>query len=150
MIKILLYARSRLESTIQEPVTSILDIIIDEDLIEEVASEDDLQTFNEHWENDESAKRIPETIAIITPLMVLEYYVHKLNKLIAKLHYYKISINETLITSINQGLTSLNNSLKVIYNYDPKWLIVVENMKKTRSLTKKKSKRSSKRATKSI
>jgi hypothetical protein len=82
--------------------------------------------------------------------MVLEYYVHKLNKLIAKLHYYKISINETLINSINPGLMSLNSSLKLIYNYDPKWLIVVEDMKKTRSLTKKKSKRSSKRATKSI
>ena len=149
MIKILLYARSRLEATTQEPVTSILDIVIDEDLIEEVASEDDSQTFNEHWENDESAKRIPGDITI-TPLMVIEYYVHKLNKLIAKLHYYKISINETLITSINQGLMSLNNSLKVIYNYDPKWLIVIKDTKKTRSLTKKKSKRSSKRVTKSI
>jgi hypothetical protein len=149
MIKILLYARSRLEANIEEPVASVLDIIIDEDLMEEVANEDDSQTFNELWENDESAKHIPEDI-IITPLMVIEYYVRKLNKLIAKLHYYKISINETLITSINQGLTSLNNSLKLIYNYDPKWLIVVENTKKTRSLTKKKSKRSSKRATKSL
>jgi hypothetical protein len=82
--------------------------------------------------------------------MVIEYYVHKLNKLIAKLHHYKISINETLINSINPGLMSLNNSLKLIYNYDPKWLIVVENTKKTRSLTKKKSKHSSKRATKSL
>jgi hypothetical protein len=150
MIKILLYARSRLEATIEEPVRSVLDIIIDEDLIEEIANEDDSQTFNEHWENDESAKRIPETIAIITPLMVLEYYINKLNKLIAKLHYYKISINETLIKSINQGLTSLNSSLKLIYNYDPKWLIVIKDTKKTRSLTKKKSKRSFKRATKSI
>jgi hypothetical protein len=149
MIKILLYARSRLEANIEEPVASVLDIIIEEDLIEEVANEDDSRTFNELWENDESALPIPGDIAI-TPLMVLEYYVHKLNKLIAKLHYYKISINETLITSINQGLTSLNNSLKLIYNYDPKWLIIVKDMKKTRSLTKKKSKRSSKRATKSI
>ena len=149
MIKILLYARSRLEATIEEPVRSVLDIIIDEDLIEEIANEDDTRTFNEVWENDESAKHIPEDI-IITPLMVLEYYVHKLNKLIAKLHYYKIGINETLINSINPGLMSLNSSLKLIYNYDPKWLIIVEDMKKTRSLTKKKSKRSSKRATKSI
>jgi hypothetical protein len=149
MIKILLYARSRLEATIEEPVRSVLDIIIDEDLIEEVANEDDSQTFNEVWENDESAFPIPDDIAI-TPLMVLEYYVHKLNKLIVKLHYYKISINETLITSINQGLTSLNNSLKLIYNYDPKWIIIVKDMKKTRSLTKKKSKRSSKRTTKSL
>lgn len=149
MIKILLYARSRLEATIEEPVRSVLDIIIDEDLIEEIANEDDTRTFNEVWENDESALPIPGDIAI-TPLMVLEYYVHKLNKLIAKLHYYKISINETLINSINPGLMSLNSSLKLIYNYDPKWLIVVEDIKKTRSLTKKKSKRSSKRATKSI
>ena len=149
MIKILLYARSRLEATIEEPVRSVLDIIIDEDLIEEIANEDDTRTFNEVWENDESAKHIPEDI-IITPLMVIEYYVHKLNKLIVKLHYYKISINETLINSINPGLTSLNSSLKLIYNYDPKWLIVIKDMKKTRSLTKKNSKRSSKRATKSI
>lgn len=149
MIKILLYARSRLEATIEEPVRSVLDIIIDEDLIEEIANEDDTRTFNEVWENDESAFPIPGDITI-TPLMVIEYYVHKLNKLIAKLHYYKISINETLIASINQGLTSLNNSLKLIYNYDPKWIIIVKDMKKTRSLTKKKSKRSSKRATKSI
>jgi hypothetical protein len=153
MIKILLYARNRLRATIQEPVTSVLDIIIDENLIEEIANEDDTRTFNEVWENDESAFLIPGDITI-TPLMVLEYYVHKLNKLIAKLHYYKISINETLINSINPGLMSLNSSLKLIYNYDPKWLIVVEDMKKTRSFTlkktKKKSKRSSKRATKSI
>jgi hypothetical protein len=149
MIKILLYARSRLEANNLEPVASVLDIVIDEDLIEEVANEDDSQTFNEVWENDESAFSIPGDITI-TPLMVIEYYVHKLNKLIVKLHYYKISINETLITSINQGLMSLNNSLKVIYNYDPKWLIVIKDTKKTRSLTKKKSKRSSKRATKSL
>jgi hypothetical protein len=149
MIKILLYARSRLEATIEEPVRSVLDIIIDEDLIEEIANEDDTRTFNEVWENDESAFLIPEDTAI-TPLMVIEYYVHKLNKLIAKLHYYKISINETLINSINPGLMSLNSSLKLIYNYDPKWLIVVENMKKTRSFTLKKSKRSSQRRTKSI
>jgi hypothetical protein len=151
MIKILLYARSRLEVTIEEPVRSVLDIIIDEDLIEEIANEDDTRTFNEVWENDECAKRIQETTAI-TPLMVIEYYVRKLNKLIAKLHYYKISINETLINSINQGLISLNSSLKLIYNYDPKWLIVIKDMKKTRSFTlkKTKSKRSSKRVTKSL
>jgi hypothetical protein len=153
MIKILLYARSRLEASIEEPVRSVLDIIIDEDLIEEIANEDDTRTFNEVWENDESALPIPGDIAI-TPLMVLEYYINKLNKLIAKLHYYKISINETLINSINPGLMSLNSSLKLIYNYDPKWLIVVENTKKTRSFTPKKtrrnSKRSSKRVTKSI
>jgi hypothetical protein len=151
MIKILLYARSRLAATIEEPVRSVLDIIIDENLIEEVANEDDSQTFNEVWENDESAFPIPGDIAI-TPLTVLKYYIHKLNKLIAKLHYYKISINETLINSINPSLMSLNSSLKLIYNYDPKWLIVVEDMKKTRSFTlkKKKSKRSSNRATKSI
>lgn len=149
MIKILLYARSRLEATIEEPVRSVLDIIIDEDLIEKIANEDDTRTFNEVWENDESAKHIPEDI-IITPLMVLEYYVHKLNKLIVKLHYYKISINETLINSINPGLMSLNSSLKLIYNYDPKWLIIVKDMKKTRSLTKKKSKHSSRRVVKSL
>jgi len=113
MIKILLYARSRLEANNLEPVASVLDIIIDEDLMEEVSNGDDSLTFNELWENDESAFPIPGDIAI-TPLMVIEYYVHKLNKLIVKLHYYKISINETLITSINQGLMSLNNSLKVI------------------------------------
>jgi len=149
MIKILLYARSRLEATIEEPVRSVLDIIIDEDLIEEIANEDDTRTFNEVWENDESAFLIPGDITI-TPLMVIEYYVHKLNKLIVKLHYYKISINETLINSINPGLMSLNSSLKLIYNYDPKWLIVIKDTRKTRSLTKKKSKRSSKRVTKSI
>ena len=82
--------------------------------------------------------------------MVIEYYVHKLNKLMVKLHYYKISINETIINSINQGLTSLNNSLRVLYKYDPQWLIVVENTKKTRSLTKTKSERSSKRASKRL
>ena len=151
MIKILLYARSRLEATIEEPVRSVLDIIIDEDLIEEVANEDDTRTFNEVWENDESAHPdiLPRHIAI-TPLTVLKYYVHKLNKLIVKLHYYKISINETHINSINPGLMFLNSNLKQIYKYDPKWLIVVENMKKTRSLTKRNSKRSSKRVTKSI
>jgi hypothetical protein len=147
MIKILLYARSRLGATIQEPVTSVLDIIIDEDLIEEIANEDDTRTFNEVWENDESAKHIPEDI-IITPLMVIEYYVRKLNKLIAKLHYYKISINETHINSINPGLMFLNSNLKQIYKYDPKWII--EEIKRTRSLTMKKSKRSSQRTTKSI
>ena len=149
MIKILLYARSRLEANNLEPVKSILDIRIDEDLIEEVAIEDELLTFSAMWEDDESALVIPETITI-TPLMVIEYYVHKLNKLIVKLHYYKISINETIIKSINQGLKSLNNTIKVIYKYDPKWIIVVENTKKTRSLTIKKSKRSSKRLTRSL
>jgi hypothetical protein len=149
MIKILLYARSRLEATIEEPVRSVLDIIIDEDLIEEIANEDDTRTFNEVWENDECAFPIPPDITI-TPLMVIEYYVHKLNKLIAKLHYYKISINETLITPTNQGLKSLNNSLKLIYNYDPKWLIVVENTKKTRSYTLKKSKSGSAKRGRSI
>lgn len=149
MMKILLYARSRLEANNLEPVISVLDIIIDENLMEEVSNGGDSQTFNELWENDESAFPIPGDITI-TPLMVIEYYVHKLNKLIVKLHYYKISINETLITSINQGLMSLNNSLKVIYKYDPKWLIIIKDTKKTRSLTKKKSKRSSKRATKSL
>jgi len=149
MIKILLYARSRLEATIEEPIRSVLDIIIDEDLIEEIANEDDTRTFNEVWENDESAFPIPGDVTI-TPLMVLEYYVHKLNKLLAKLHYYKISINETLITPLNQGLKSLNNSLKLIYNYDPQWLIVVENMKKTRSFTLKKSKSGSAKRGRSI
>lgn len=149
MIKILLFARSRLEATIEEPVRTILDIIIDENLIEEVANEDDTRTFNELWENDECAVHIPEDMAI-TPLMVLEYYVRKLNKLIAKLHYYKISINETLITSLNPGLKSLNNSLKLIYNYDPQWLIVVENMKKTRSYTLKKAKSGSAKRGRSI
>ena len=140
MIKILLYARSRLEANNLEPVASVLDIIIDENLIEEVANEDDSQTFNEVWENDESAFPIPGDIAI-TPLMVIEYYVHKLNKLIVKLHYYKISINETLITSINQGLMSLNNSLKVTYNYDPKWLIVIKDTKKNTVIYAKESKK---------
>lgn len=144
-----------------KPVSSVLDIIIDEDLIETIADEDVEETFNEHWETDESVIKIPEDIAI-TPLMVLEYYVHKLNKLLIKLQHYKISINETLIKSLNQGITpeitedtnqklyglkSLNKLIKEIYNYDPKWLVVE---KKTRSLTKKKSKRSSKRAIKSI
>ena len=147
MTNILLYARSRLEATIEEPVTSALDIIID--VQEEVANEDDSRTFNEVWENDECAKHIPADIAI-TPLMVIEYYIHKLNKLIVKLHYYKISINETLITPLNQGLKSLNNSLKLIYNYDPKWLIVVENMKKTRSVTLKKRKSGSAKRGRSI
>jgi hypothetical protein len=127
----------------------VLDIIIDEDLIEEIANEDDTRTFNEVWENDESAFPIPGDITI-TPLMVIEYYVHKLNKLVAKLHYYKISINETLITPLNQGLKSLNNSLKLIYNYDPQWLIVVENTKKTRSYTLKKSKSGSAKRGRSI
>jgi len=149
MIKILLYARSRLEATIEEPVRSVLDIIIDEDLIEEIANEGDTRTFNEVWENDESAFPIPGDVTI-TPLMVIEYYVHKLNKLLAKLHYYKISINETLITPLNQGLMSLNNSLKLIYNYDPKWLIVVENTKKTRSFTLKKTNSNSTRKTKRV
>ena len=149
MIKILLYARSRLEATIEEPVRSVLDIIIDEDLIEEIANEDDTRTFNEVWENDESAFPIPGDVTI-TPLMVIEYYVHKLNKLLAKLHYYKISINETLITPLNQGLMSLNNSLKLIYNYDPQWLIVVEAMKKTRSFTLKKTNSNSTRKTKRV
>ena len=144
-----LFIRTSLRATNIKPVTSILDITIDEDLIEEVAIEDELLTFNELWSNDESAFSIAETITI-TPLMVIEYYVHKLNKLMVKLHYYKISINETIINSINQGLTSLNNSLRVLYKYDPQWLIVVENTKKTRSLTKTKSKRSSKRASKRL
>ena len=67
-----------------------------------------------------------------------------------KLHYYKISINETIINSINQGLIALNNSLSILYKYDPQWLIVVENTKQTRSLTKTKSKRLSKRLAKSL
>jgi hypothetical protein len=149
MIKILLYARNRLGATIQEPVTSVLDIIIDEDLIEEIANEDDTRTFNEVWEHDECAKHTPEDISI-TPLMVIEYYVHKLNKLIVKLHYYKISINETHINSINPGLMFLNSNLKQIYKYDPQWLIVVENMKKTRSFTLKKSKSGSAKRGRSI
>ena len=149
MIKILLYARSRLEANNLEPVKSILDIRIDEDLIEEVAIEDELLTFSAMWEDDESALVIPETITI-TPLMVIEYYVRKLNKLIVKLHYYKISINETIIKSINQGLKSLNNTIKVIYKYDPQWIINVEDTKKTRSLTIKKSKRSFKRTSKRL
>ena len=82
--------------------------------------------------------------------MVIEYYVHKLNKLMVKLHYYQISINEIIINSINQGLKSLNNTIKVIYKYDPRWLIVVKNTKITRSQTKKKSKRSSKRSSKRL
>ena len=146
-----LFIRTSLGTTKFERVTSILDITIDEDLIEEVAieDEDELLTFNELWSNDECASSIPETITI-TPLMVIEYYVHKLNKLMVKLHYYKISINEIIINSINQGLMSLNNTIKVIYSYDPQWLIIVENTKITRSQTKKKSKRSSKRLIKSV
>jgi hypothetical protein len=149
-----LFLKTSLGTSKQEPVTSLLDIIIDEDLMEEVEIDDELLTFNELWENDESAFRIPETISI-TPLMVIEYYVRKLNKLVVKLHHYKIDINETIIQSINQGLMSLNNTLKVIYNYNPQWLIVVENTKKTQSLTQKKtksssSKRSSKRLIKSL
>ena len=134
-----------------EPVTSLLDIIIDEDLIEEVAIEDELLTFNELWKDDESALVIPEDITI-TPLMVLEYYIHKLNKLMVKLHYYKISINETIIKSINKDLKSLNSSLREIYNYEPQWLINVEEAT-TQSLTMKKKKPNSsykKRKTKSI
>ena len=151
MIKILLYARNRLGATRQEPVTSVLDIIIDEDLIEEIADADDTRTFSQVWEHDESSHPdiLPEDIAI-TPLTVLKYYVHKLNKLIVKLHYYKISINETHIIPTNQGLKSLNNSLKLIYNYDPKWLIVVENTKKMRSLTLKKTRSGSAKRERSI
>jgi len=148
MIKILLYARDRLEEP-EEPVTSVLDIIIDEDLIEEIADEDDTRTFSQVWEHDECAFSIPEDIAI-TPLMVLEYYIHKLNKLIAKLHYYKISINEKHINSINPGLMFLNSNLKQIYKYDPKWLIVIKNTKITRSFTPKKTKRNSKRSSKRV
>ena len=144
-----LFIRTSLGTSKFERVKSILDITIDEDLIEEVAIEDKLLTFNELWEDDESALVIPEDITI-TPLMVLEYYIHKLNKLMVKLHYYKISINKTIIKSINHELKSLNNSLSVLYKYDPHWLIVVENTKKTRSLTKIKSKRSSKRLIKSV
>lgn len=124
-----LFVRTSIGTTNFEPVTSILDIIIDEDLIEEVEIEDELVTFSAMWEGDESALVIPETITI-TPLMVIEYCIRKLNKLIVKLHYYKISINETIIKSINQGLKSLNNTIKVIYKYDPKWIIVVEDTKK--------------------
>ena len=144
-----LFIRTSLGTSKFERVTSLLDIIIDEDLIEEVAIEDEFLTFNELWSNDECAVSIPETITI-TPLMVIEYYVNKLNKLMVKLHYYKISINETIINSINQGLIALNNSLRVLYKYDPRWLIVVENTKQTRSLTKTKSKRSSKRLSKRL
>ena len=144
-----LFIRTSLGTSKFERVTSILDITIDEDLIEEVAIEDELLTFSAMWEDDESALVIPETITI-TPLMVIEYYVRKLNKLIVKLHHYKININETIIKSINQGLKSLNNTIKVIYKYDPKWIIVVEDTKKTRSLTIKKSKRSFKRTSKRL
>jgi len=144
-----LFLRNLLRATNFKPVTSILDIIIDEDLIEEVAIEDELLTFNELWSNDESALVIPETITI-TPLMVIEYYVRKLNKLIVKLHYYKISINETIIQSLNQGLKSLNNSIKIIYNYEPKWMIIVEETKKTRSFTRDKTKYGSTRKTKRV
>ena len=144
-----LFIKTSLGTTKFERVTSILDITIDEDLIEKVAieDEDELLTFNELWSDDECASSIPETI---TPLMVIEYYVHKLNKLMVKLHYYQISINEIIINSINQGLKSLNNTIKVLYKYDPKWLIVIKNTKITRSQTKKKSKRSSKRLIKSL
>lgn len=149
----LLNIRRLLGDTNPKPVSSVLDIIIDEDLIEKIASEDVEETFNEHWETDESAKKIPGTITI-SPLMVLEYYVHKLNKLLVKLHYYKISINKTIIASINQSFTFLNKLLKEIYNYDPKWMILIKDIKKTRSFTPKKTKRNSKRsfkrATKSI
>ena len=144
-----LFVRTPLGTNKQESVKSILDITIDEDLIEEVEIDDELVSFSTMWEYDESALALPETITI-TPLMVIEYYVRKLNKLIVKLHHYKISINETLIKSINQGLKSLNNTIKVIYKYNPQWIIVVENTKKTRSLTKKKSKRSFKRLTRSL
>lgn len=144
-----LFLKTSLGTRKQEPVRSILDITINEDLIEEVGIEDELLTFNELWENDECAKHIPEDMAI-TPLIVIEYYVRKLNKLVVKLHHYKIGINETTIQSINQGLMSLNNTLKVIYNYDPQWLINVTNTKKTRSLTLKKTKSSSSKYTRSI
>lgn len=144
-----LFLKTSLGTSKQEPITSLLDITIDEDLIEEVEIDDELLTFNELWENDECAKPIVETISI-TPLMVIEYYVRKLNKLVVKLHHYKIGINETIIQSINQGLMSLNNTLKVIYNYDPRWLLNVTNTKKTRSLTLKKTKSSSAKYTRSI
>jgi len=131
-----------------EPAQSILDIVIDEDLIEEVADGDVSETFNMQWEDDESVYEIPGDISV-TPLMVLEYYVAKLNKLLVKLHYYKISINKTLIKSINKKLKSLNNTLKEVYKYDPKWII--EDIKKTRSLTMKKPKNTyKKRFTKSL
>ena len=144
-----LFVRTSIGTTNFEPASSILDIRIDEDLIEEVAIEDELLTFSAMWEDDESALVIPSVITI-TPLIVIEYYVDKLNKLMVKLHYYKISINETIIKSINQGLKSLNNTIKVIYKYDPKWIIVVDETKKTRSLTIKKSKRSFKRTSKRL
>ena len=144
-----LFIKTSLGTTKFEPAKSLLDITIDEDLIEEVEveGEDELLTFNELWSNDECAFSIQEDITI-TPLMVLQYYVHKLNKLMVKLHYYKISINKIIINSINQGLKSLNNTIKVIYKYDPQWLI--KNTKITRSQTKKKSKRSSKRSSKRL
>ena len=126
-----------------ERATSILDIIIDEDLIEELAIEDELLTFNDLWEDDESALVISDGITI-TPLIVLEYYIHKLNKLMVKLHYYKININKTIIKSINKELKSLNSSLKEIYNYEPQWLINVEEAR-TQSLTMKKPKSSYKK-----
>ena len=146
-----LFLRNLMNHSRQEPVTSLLDITINEDLIEkvEVEDEDELLTFNELWSNDECAFSIPETITI-TPLMVIEYYVHKLNKLMVKLHYYKISITETIIKSINKGLQSLNNSIKIIYNYEPQWLIVVENTKKTRSFTRGKTKYGSIRKSKRV
>ena len=146
-----LFLRTSLGTTKFEPITSLLDITINEDLIEkvEVEDEDELLTFNELWSNDECAFSIPETITI-TPLMVIEYYVHKLNKLMVKLHYYKISITETIIKSINKGLQSLNNSIKIIYNYEPQWLIVVENTKKTRSFTRGKTKYGSIRKSKRV
>ena len=74
----------------------------------------------------------------------------KLPKLIVLLHYYKISINETIIKSTNKGLQSLNNSIKIIYNYEPQWLIVVENTKKTRSFTRGKTKYGSIRKSKRV
>ena len=144
-----LFVKTSLGTTKFEPVKSILDITIDEDLIEEVEIEDELVSFSTMWEDDECAVVIPDGITI-TPLMVIEYYVLKLNKLMVKLHHYKISINETIIKSINQGLKSLNNTIKVLYKYDPQWIINVENTKKTRSLTIKKSKRTSKRSSKRL
>jgi hypothetical protein len=148
-----------LNSTINVPenvVTSIGEINIDEDLIQPFSSGDELLTFNDLWIDDEVGSYIYKKYKLvdfhITPLMIIEYYLNKLNKLLAQLNYYKISINETIIASLYQRLDLLNHSLKVIYNYDPQFMIIISD-KKTKSLTsltKNKSKQSYKLVARSI
>lgn len=141
-----LLPRIRLTTSKPKSIRSVSTIIIDESLIPEESIDDELLTFNELWADDEVAYNIPETTTI-TPLMVLKYYIEKLNKLIMKLHHYRITIAITIIEPLNKELKSLNAMLKSIYYYDPQWKINVEETR-ARSLEKSKKKRSSKNRSK--